>query len=151
MPPSSETKRFNKGPNIAVLVVMEDGCIKSSSLAIASSFECIGADAAVMDWLEAYSEGRASPFPLFQGSPFQKKALQAISSIAFGKVITYQELANMCGCPNGARAAGNACGKNPFPLFVPCHRVIRSDGSLGGFAGDIEIKKRLLDFEKRAL
>ncbi|MBX7066830.1 MAG: methylated-DNA--[protein]-cysteine S-methyltransferase [Parachlamydiales bacterium] len=150
MSQNSATKRFSKGPKIAVHVVMEGNSIVSSTLTLSNHFQCTGAHGFILDWLESYSQAKAAPIPLVSGTPFQRKVLAAIASIPFGKVLTYVELAKACGTPRGARAIGNACGSNPFPLFVPCHRVIRSNGSLGGFASDIEIKKRLLEFEKDA-
>ncbi|MBU6384098.1 MAG: methylated-DNA--[protein]-cysteine S-methyltransferase [Verrucomicrobia bacterium] len=127
---------------------MEGDSISSSALTLSSSFQCTGANAFLLEWLQAYSEKRAEPLSLLSGTVFQQTVLKAISTVAFGNTISYQELAQRCGKPNGARAIGNACGRNPFPLFVPCHRIIRSDGSLGGFAADLEIKRRLLAFEQ---
>jgi len=75
------------------------------------------------------------------------RTLRQISQI--GQTITYGELAKVCGIPKAARLVGQAMAKNPVPLLVPCHRVIRSDGSLGGFAGGSDLKKRLLELENR--
>ena len=66
-----------------------------------------------------------------------------------GKTVSYQELATMTGHPKSARAAGSACGRNPCPLIIPCHRVITSAGKLGGFTAGLEIKKLLLAFEAK--
>lgn len=68
-----------------------------------------------------------------------------------GQTITYGELARLCDMPKAARLMGQAMAKNPVPLLVPCHRVVRSDGSLGGFAGGIRLKEKLLRLEKRFL
>ena len=67
-----------------------------------------------------------------------------------GKVKTYKEVANGIKMPKSARAVANACGKNPYSPKIPCHRVIRSNGNLGGFSakGGVNLKKKLLDFEK---
>lgn len=70
-------------------------------------------------------------------------------TLKIGQTITYGELARLCGVPKGARLVGQAMAKNPLPLLVPCHRVIRSNGSLGGFAGGINLKKKLLELENR--
>lgn len=145
---NSEIRRYSKGPRIAVHIVMEGNSIVSSTLTLADCFQSTGADTLLLEWLEAYSEGKAAPLPLISGTEFQRKVLKALCSIPFGKTLTYQELAEKCGTPKGARAIGNACGKNPFPLFVPCHRVIRKGGALGGFAAELEVKKRLLAFEQ---
>lgn len=81
---------------------------------------------------------------------FQKKVWQAIDTIPAGKTVTYKELAIMIGHPNAARAVANACAQNPNPIQTPCHRVIRSDGALGGYSGPggISQKKYLLEKEK---
>ena len=80
-----------------------------------------------------------------QGTEFQIKVWKAISNIPEGKILTYKELAKTIGKPKAARAIANACGKNPYPIKIPCHRVIRSDGSLGGYSGKGGVKtKRFL-------
>ena len=78
-----------------------------------------------------------------------KKVWNEISKILKGKVRTYKELAKLIGKPKSSRAVANACGKNPYPIKIPCHRVIRSDGSLGGYSGKggIKTKKNLLKKE----
>jgi len=83
------------------------------------------------------------------GTNFQKKVWNEISKIPKGKVKTYKELAKLIGKPKSSRAVANACGKNPYPIKIPCHRVIRSDGSLGGYSGKggIKTKKNLLKKE----
>jgi|TARA_B000000475_G_scaffold11660_1_gene10401 methylated-DNA-[protein]-cysteine S-methyltransferase len=80
------------------------------------------------------------------GTDFQIKVWNAISKIPKGKVKTYKELARSIRKPKASRAVANACGKNPFPIKIPCHRVIRSDGRLGGYSGKggIKTKRRLL-------
>ena len=83
------------------------------------------------------------------GTDFQIKVWNAISKIPKGKVKTYKELARSIRRPKASRAVANACGKNPFPIKIPCHRVIRSDGRLGGYSGkgDIKTKRKLLRSE----
>ena len=80
------------------------------------------------------------------GTDFQIKVWNAISKIPRGKVKTYKELARSIRKPKASRAVANACGKNPFPIKIPCHRVIRSDGRLGGYSGKggIKTKRKLL-------
>jgi len=80
---------------------------------------------------------------------FQKKVLMAAVHIPYGSVDTYGTLARKIGSPRSARAVGNALAHNPFPLLIPCHRIIRGDGRMGGFsAGDgISIKNKLLSIE----
>ena len=83
------------------------------------------------------------------GTDFQIKVWNAISKIPKGKVKTYKELARSIRKPKASRAVANACGKNPFPIKIPCHRVIRSDGRLGGYSGKggIKTKRKLLRSE----
>ncbi|MEW5700991.1 MAG: methylated-DNA--[protein]-cysteine S-methyltransferase [Candidatus Zixiibacteriota bacterium] len=78
---------------------------------------------------------------------FSRKALQACARIPYGKTVSYGELAERAGSPGGARAAGQAMSRNPFPIVVPCHRVVRSDGSIGGFSGQVHHKIALLELE----
>ena len=86
-----------------------------------------------------------------EGTDFQKTVWKEISKIPFGETRTYKDLAIAIGKPNSSRAVANACGKNPYPIIIPCHRVIRSDGGLGGYSGKggIEAKRKLLNQEKK--
>ncbi len=81
------------------------------------------------------------------GTPFQQAVWKAISSVGFGETITYGELARRAGSPDSVRAAGAATGRNPLTIFVPCHRIVGSDGSLTGYAGGLERKRALLALE----
>ncbi len=83
-------------------------------------------------------------------SPFQTKVLKTLRSIPFGRSLSYAGLGLIAGAPGAARAVGGACGRNPLPLVIPCHRVLRSDGCLGGFSGGLDMKRRLLRIEKLA-
>ncbi|MEW6586617.1 MAG: methylated-DNA--[protein]-cysteine S-methyltransferase [Nitrospirota bacterium] len=80
-------------------------------------------------------------------SAFQQEVLRAEHGIPRGRVSTYQRIAGHLGNARGARAVGTALAHNPFPIIVPCHRAIRSDGTLGGFQGGIEMKRALLEME----
>lgn len=84
---------------------------------------------------------------LLVGTDFQHRVWSALLDIPSGQTVTYGELAARIGRPKAARAVGTALGANPVPLFVPCHRVVASNG-LGGFTGGLAIKKRLLTTEK---
>ena len=86
---------------------------------------------------------------ILKGTKFQIKVWKYLINIPKGKVKTYKEVAIGIKMPKSARAVANACGKNPYAPKVPCHRVIRSDGSLGGFSapGGIKLKKKLLKNE----
>jgi methylated-DNA-[protein]-cysteine S-methyltransferase len=84
-------------------------------------------------------------------TPFQYKVLKGTMKIPYGTVTTYRDLAQKIGCLGGFRAVGNALSKNPFPLLVPCHRIVRSDGKIGGFSagGGKKLKEKLLRMEKK--
>jgi len=79
---------------------------------------------------------------------FLLRARQGIAAIPYGQTRTYTDLARGAGNERAVRAAGSACSRNPIPLVVPCHRVLRSDGSLGGYAGGLEMKEKLLEMER---
>jgi methylated-DNA-[protein]-cysteine S-methyltransferase len=81
---------------------------------------------------------------------FPKKVLKVCNKIPFGQTITYSQLAKKAGFPKAARAVGSVLAKNPLPLIIPCHRVIRSDGKIGNFsaAGGSKTKKKMLEYEK---
>jgi methylated-DNA-[protein]-cysteine S-methyltransferase len=74
-------------------------------------------------------------FQKLTGTAFQKKVWKEIAKISKGKTISYKELAKRIGKPKAVRAVANAVGANPIPISIPCHRIIRSDGSLGGYSG----------------
>lgn len=105
--------------------------------------------------VDAYFEGDVSAIDLIpvrqQGSSFHLAAWQALRQIPSGTPISYHELALRLDHPAAARAAGTACGRNAVALIVPCHRVIRTDGGLGGFAWGLDRKRWLLDHEARAV
>jgi AraC family transcriptional regulator, regulatory protein of adaptative response / methylated-DNA-[protein]-cysteine methyltransferase len=83
-----------------------------------------------------------------EGTPFQKKVWQALRRIPHGQTKTYQQIARQIGKPRAVRAVGNACGANPVGILVPCHRVVGSDGSLGGYYWGLKTKQKLLDRER---
>jgi methylated-DNA-[protein]-cysteine S-methyltransferase len=84
-----------------------------------------------------------------KGTKFQIKVWNELKKIPKGQVRTYKEIATAIGKPNAARAVANACGKNPRPIKIPCHRVIRTDGGLGGYSakGGVSQKRKLLQIE----
>ena len=86
-----------------------------------------------------------------QGTEFQIKVWKAIGNIPKGKTLTYKELAKTIGKPKAARAIANACGKNPYPIKIPCHRVIRSDGSIGGYSGKGGINSKIILLKKEGV
>ena len=100
--------------------------------------------------LAEYFDGKRKSFdmPLAPtGSDFQCRVWHELSAIPYGETETYKQIAEKMGNPNAARAVGNACGKNPILIFIPCHRAISTDG-LGGFSCGLDIKKYLLELEK---
>jgi methylated-DNA-[protein]-cysteine S-methyltransferase len=111
---------------------------------------------ALQEQIIAYFEGAcvdfgpALPVALDGFRPFTRSVLNACRRIRFGRTAGYSVLAQMVGRPNASRAVGNALAKNPMPLIIPCHRVIRSDGSPGGFSapGGLSLKRRLVLHEQ---
>src|SRR4030042_1859662 len=104
-----------------------------------------------LDQLKKYLKGELQRFDCkvdFRGTPFQKRVWSALAKIPYGQTRSYKEIAQAIGHPKAFRAVGNANGKNLLPLIIPCHRVIESNGGLGGFGHGIKVKKQLLDFEK---
>ena len=100
--------------------------------------------------LEEYFSGKRKRFEVAldpEGTPFQRAVWKAISTVGFGKTISYGELARRAGHPGSARAAGAATGRNPIGIIVPCHRIMGSDGSLTGYAGGLNRKRALLELE----
>lgn len=89
------------------------------------------------------------PIGELQGSPFQKRVWKTLMKIPAGETKSYREIAEALGNPLACRAVANACGKNPLPLFIPCHRVIGSDGKLHGFSAGTSWKRMLLDLEHK--
>jgi methylated-DNA-[protein]-cysteine S-methyltransferase len=101
--------------------------------------------------LEEYFEGRRTKFELpidwSQLRGFTRKVLRETARIDFGELRTYADVASGAGSPRAVRAAGNALGANPMPIVVPCHRVIRTGGGIGGYTGGLERKEFLLRLE----
>jgi methylated-DNA-[protein]-cysteine S-methyltransferase len=101
--------------------------------------------------LDEYFEGRRRGFELpldwSLSRGFVRRVLQATARIRYGELSTYRDVASRAGSPRAVRAAGNALGANPIPVVVPCHRVVRTDGGLGGYTGGLERKEFLLRLE----
>ncbi len=113
----------------------------------------------LQEQIAAYFDGarvnfsRDIPLVLDGFSPFGISVLTACRDIEFSQTITYGQLAEESGRPNASRAVGGTLAKNPLPLIIPCHRVIRSNGKLGGFSapGGVTLKKRMLELECTAI
>lgn len=101
--------------------------------------------------LEQYFDGARRDFELALDwsliGPFAQRVLRATYAIPYGSVLTYTDVATQAGSPRGSRAAGNALGSNPIPIVIPCHRVLRSGGALGGYGGGLDRKRHLLALE----
>ena len=110
------------------------------------------------DWIELTKQavsailsgrraGALPPIDVRAGTDFQRRVWAALQRISFGETRSYSEVAAAIGSPKALRAVGSACGANPIPLLIPCHRVLASGGKLGGFSGGLSWKKRLLAAE----
>ena len=104
--------------------------------------------------LREYFAGRRTSFDLPlapQGTAFRQKVWQALRDIPYGGTASYGDVAKMIGIPGAMRAVGQANHANPVIIVIPCHRVIRADGSIGGYGGGVEVKRYLLTLEERVL
>lgn len=118
------------------------------SLSLKSVAESIIAE--TVKQLTEYFEGRRTHFELpfdVRGTDFQKRVWKELSNIPYGKTCSYSDIAKRIENGGAVRAVGTANGRNPLSIVVPCHRVIASDGTLGGYAGGLHIKKKLLELE----
>jgi len=106
----------------------------------------------VLTELDQYFAGRRRSFDvqvdLAALTPFQQRILTATSRVPYGELTTYKVVARQAGNEQAARAAGAALGANPIPIVVPCHRIVATDGTLGGYAGGLAAKRRLLALER---
>jgi methylated-DNA-[protein]-cysteine S-methyltransferase len=100
---------------------------------------------------EAYFSGDLRQFDIkmdfISGTQFERAVWQSLKNVVYGETRSYKWLAEEVKRPNAARAVGNALTKNPFPIVLPCHRIIESDNSLGGYSFGADLKRRLLDME----
>ena len=100
--------------------------------------------------LEEYFSGTRREFDLPlnpQGTPFQQSVWAALRRIPYGGTASYKEIAEAVGCPGGSRAVGMANNRNPIAILIPCHRVIGANGKLVGYAGGLDLKRKLLELE----
>ncbi len=107
-----------------------------------------------VDQIRAYFTGDRRSFDLSTDltglTSFQQTVLEATAEIPFGRTVTYGELAERIDRPDASRAVGSALGQNPVPIVIPCHRVVRSDGGLGGYTAGTGYKEQLLELEARS-
>lgn len=103
--------------------------------------------------LHEYFDGKRKNFDFdigyTSGTEFQQKVWEILRTIPYGESVTYGQLAQMAGCPKGARAIGNAVHNNPILIVNPCHRVVAAGGKIGGFAYGTQMKKELLELEEK--
>ncbi|MDR1561046.1 MAG: methylated-DNA--[protein]-cysteine S-methyltransferase [Holosporaceae bacterium] len=100
--------------------------------------------------LAEYLDGYRCDFDFelaYDGSNFQTSVWNQLKLISYGQTKSYKDIASLINSPKSSLAVGNACGKNPIPIFIPCHRVVGSDGDLRGYAVGISLKKKLLEIE----
>lgn len=131
----------------------EDGCLTALVYGDYGNYDDIPLFRETRRQLEEYFSRRRQTFQLplkSVGSDFQQKVWDQLDQIPYGTVISYRELADRVGVPQGFQAVGQANGRNPFPILVPCHRVIAANGTLGGYSGGVERKRFLLRLEGAA-
>jgi O-6-methylguanine DNA methyltransferase len=101
--------------------------------------------------IREYFEGKRTKFSVtldLHGTEFQMKVWSALTEVACGETESYAGIGRRIGRPAASRAVGAACGANPVPIIIPCHRIVGADGSLTGFAGGLRMKEKLLELEK---
>lgn len=109
-----------------------------------------GVTTAIDRYLSGNDKALKIPFELSSGTHLQRAVWIAIARIPYGETISYTELAERVGFPRAVRAVASACGANPLPLIIPCHRIVAKDGTLGGFSlGGLAVKEKLLALEKK--
>ena len=119
-----------------------DGAEFHSTLLLDEAFQQLD------QWLMGRIELFSLPLQL-AGTDFMQGVWKQLQAIPYGCTATYREIAARVGSPRAARAVGTACARNPLPIFIPCHRVIASDGGAGGYRGGADLKRRLLEIEQR--
>lgn len=152
----SKLEKLPSGPAVEVHIFSSQGNITEVNLFESNGefkFQLVGDQSLKNDiqtWLTAYGQKKqtkmALPLDRSLISGFTAQVLEALQAIPFGKTLTYSQIASSIGKPKAYRAVGSGCGRNPYPLFIPCHRVLSTQG-LGGYSEGIEIKKKLLAFE----
>lgn len=149
---------FPKGPNIGVNFLPDTEGFRVSLVEGSEFYAAFLTEVdkdlrdKLLSWLEEYGRGTHSNvdfLPRQKTPSFTNRVLEALSLIPFGKVVSYSELALLANSERAVRAVGTICRLNQYPLFLPCHRVVRKGGSLGGFAFGSSLKTTLLDFEDK--
>jgi methylated-DNA--[protein]-cysteine S-methyltransferase len=135
------------------VIIEDDELISCRHGASSQGLPAVPGNHPILRALRAYAGGdllALDEIPVAQpGGEFHTAVREAMRRIPPGRTVSYSELAAMAGRPAAARAAAGACARNRVAVVVPCHRVIRGDGGLGGYAYGLEVKQALLDFERR--
>lgn len=146
---------FYQSPVGLIRIEEQDNCITSVAL-VDKSEKPAQAPTPLLQkaitQLEEYFAGKRKVFDLplkQQGTEFQKKAWEYLSTIPYGKTVSYKDEAVFIGSPKGCRAVGSANGRNNIAIIVPCHRVVNAGGKLGGYAYGLDVKRYLLDLEAK--
>ena len=151
--PVGELRVITSGSGVvAVLWEQEDENRVRFSEPVERVSEPRGITASAIAQLKEYFAATRQVFELPldpRGTVFQVKAWRSLATIPYGRTASYKEQATLVGSPTAVRAIGAANGKNPLSIILPCHRVIGSNGSLTGFAGGIDAKRAMLEFELR--
>ena len=150
----------NKFLSFSAAFTVRTGCVRKVSLSCTKNeWQLVGSyspelQEEIVSWLSCYCQGEHLSFTTvhINVSSFTEQVLNAIAKIPFAKTVTYTELAHMVGAPEKVRAVAQACGRNPLPLFIPCHRVVAKN-SLGGFSqpDGATLKERILLFEQEVV
>ena len=160
--PEAALKQLSRiTPRIEVASEAEQACIEHPGVEILDQAETQLSEyfagqrhsfALVLDLLPTFEVdegGQEVPNPWVSASGSFRQTVQvALSGIPYGQTASYGQVAELVGHPRAARAVGSACATNPLPIILPCHRVTKTDGSLGNYTGGIEIKMALLDLER---
>ena len=149
---------LGQGPKLHLQIITSQGRIDDVSLAFSREF-CYTItsqdpdpklEEQIIAWLQIYAKGLVPnislPFNMRHLTPFTQKALAALLEVPFGQTATYSDIAETIHHPKAVRAIGSVCHHNPFPIFIPCHRILAKT-TIGGFAYPLEVKKQLLKFE----
>ncbi len=153
--------QISTGPSINVCFVIKNGLIASIKLSshvakgtvwqVVADCPDLPLERSIKAWMESYCAKRPVtlnlPLDLSFCPPFDRSVLDCLQTIPFGATVTYKEVARLLEKPTASRAVGGACGRNSFPLIIPCHRVLAHNGTLGGFSAGLELKKLLLHHE----
>jgi len=137
---------------VLLSVRVDEECFKEKLLEMGFKPAQGGLVDGVIEQLREYFRGERASFDLsldVRGTPFQLTVWWAVETIPYGETRSYKWVAERVGRPRAVRAVGRALAANPVPIIIPCHRVVRSDGGLGGFSLGLRVKKFLLDLEAK--